>query len=253
MEDKNKSKINEKVDDYFEESINFSNFKSQQMKDKLNLRKNKIFNKLFNKRKENFENNIKGPHEIDINSLNLDENIKKDIDNYLKNNYEIKKWFKYIFSSNKNEVYVALYLLNRYIELQIIELKIKERLLSRNDTELIQKMADNLLSDDLKISYISCKILTNLTSFPTYIENRIYSEKNLEKYLKFFERVVKDISLYTPKALILFNNISTNDNVKIYLIKHNFIQGLFDFIKNILNNQIKFFNDLYELETIKYN
>ena len=58
MEDKNKSKINEKVDDYFEESINFSNFKSQQMKDKLNLRKNKIFNKLFNKRKENFENNI---------------------------------------------------------------------------------------------------------------------------------------------------------------------------------------------------
>ena len=252
MEDKNKSKINEKVDDYFEESINFSNFKSQQMKDKLNLRKNKIFNKLFNKRKENFENNIKGPHEIDINSLNLDENIKKDIDNYLKNNYEIKKWFKYIFSSNKNEVYVALYLLNRYIELQIIELKIKERLLSRNDTELIQKMADNLLSDDLKISYISCKILTNLTSFPTYIENRIYSEKNLEKYLKFFDRVVKDISLYTPKALILFNNISTNDNVKIYLIKHNFIQGLFDFIKNILNNQIKFFNDLYELETIKY-
>ena len=52
----------------------------------------------------------------------MDENIKKDIDNYLKNNYEIKKWFKYIFSSNKNEVYVALFLLNRYIELQIIEL-----------------------------------------------------------------------------------------------------------------------------------
>ena len=58
MEDKNKNKINEKVDDYFEESINFSNFKSQQTKDKLNLRKNKIFNKLFAKRKENFENNI---------------------------------------------------------------------------------------------------------------------------------------------------------------------------------------------------
>ena len=100
MEDKNKNKINEKVDDYFEESINFSNFKSQQTKDKLNLRKNKIFNKLFAKRKENFENNIKDPNEIDINSLNCDESIKKDANYYVKNNYDIKKWFKYIFSSN---------------------------------------------------------------------------------------------------------------------------------------------------------
>ena len=106
MEDKNKNKINEKADDYFEESINFSNFKSQQTKDKLNLRKNKIFNKLFAKRKENFENNIKDPNEIDINSLNCDESIKKDANYYVKNHYDIKKWFKYIFSSNKNEIYV---------------------------------------------------------------------------------------------------------------------------------------------------
>ena len=252
MEDKNKNKIHEKVDDYFEESINFSNFKSQQTKDKLNLRKNKIFNKLFAKRKENFENNIKDPNEIDINSLNCDESIKKDPNYYVKNNYDIKKWFKYIFSSNKNEIYVSLFLLNRYIELQILELKENKRILSRNDTELIQKIADNLLSDDLKISYTSCAILTNLTLFPIYIEKRIYSERNLEKYLKFFELITKDIASYTYKTLLLFSNIATNDDVKLYLINHNFIQGLFDFIKNILNNQIKFFNDLHELAAMQY-
>ena len=252
MEDKNKNKINEKVDDYFEESINFSNFKSQQTKDKLNLRKNKIFNKLFAKRKENFENNIKDPNEIDINSLNCDESIKKDANYYVKNNYDIKKWFKYIFSSNKNEIYVSLFLLNRYIELQILELKENKRILSRNDTELIQKIADNLLSDDLKISYTSCAILTNLTLFPIYIEKRIYSERNLEKYLKFFELITKDIASYTYKTLLLFSNIATNDDVKLYLINHNFIQGLFDFIKNILNNQIKFFNDLHGLAAMQY-
>ena len=145
-----------------------------------------------------------------------------------------------------------MFLLNRYIELQILELKENKRILSRNDTELIQKIADNLLSDDLKISYTSCAILTNLTLFPIYIEKRIYSERNLEKYLKFFELITKDIASYTYKTLLLFSNIATNDDVKLYLINHNFIQGLFDFIKNILNNQIKFFNDLHELAAMQY-
>ena len=95
------NKINEKADDYFEESINFSNFKSQQTKDKLNLRKNKIFNKLFAKRKENFENNIKDPNEIDINSLNCDESIKKDANYYVKNNYDIKNGLNIYFHQTK--------------------------------------------------------------------------------------------------------------------------------------------------------
>ena len=251
MEEKSKTKIQEKMNDYFDESINSNNYRSEQTKERLNMRKNKIFNLLFSKRKEGIEGFVNGPNEIDINEINCNENIKKDVNNYLKTEYDIKKWFKYIFSSNKNEIYLALFLLRRYIELQVIELKDNKRMLSRNDTELIQKLCDNLLKDDLKISYNSCACLSNLTFFPEYIEKRIYSEKNLEKILKFFDIITKNISSYTYKSLFLFLNIATNEDVKIYLIKHNFLDFLYNFMKNIINGQIKFVNDISELETIK--
>ena len=215
------------------------------------MRKNKIFNLLFSKRKEGIEGFVNGPNEIDINEINCNESIKKDVTTYLKTEYDIKKWFKYIFSSNKNEIYLALYLLRRYIELQVIELKENKRMLSRNDTELIQKLCDNLLKDDLKISYNSCACLSNLTFFPENIEKRIYSEKNLEKILKFFNIITNNISAYTYKSLFLFINITTNEDAKIYLIKHNFLESFYDFIKNIINGQIKFINDISELEIIK--
>ena len=247
MEEKGKNKIQEKMEIYFDESINSDNYKAEQTRERLNLRKNKIFNTLFAKRKETFVTKFNSPNEIDINQLQCDEEIKKDVEKYLKTSYDIKKWFKYIFSSNKNEIYVSLYLLKTYIELQILQ-----RMLSRNDTELIQKLVDNLLSDDLKISYNSCACLTNLTLFPINIEKRIYSQRNLEKILKFFDILEKNISSYTHLALLLFLNISTDDDTKLYLIKNNFFQRLFGFIKNILNNQIKFINDISELETIKY-
>ena len=252
MEEKGKNKIQEKMEIYFDESINSDNYKAEQTNERLNLRKNKIFNTLFAKRKETFVTKFNSPNEIDINQLQCDEEIKKDVEKYLKTSYDIKKWFKYIFSSNKNEIYVSLYLLKTYIELQILGLKEKQRMLSRNDTELIQKLVDNLLSDDLKISYNSCACLTNLTLFPINIEKRIYSQRNLEKILKFFDILEKNISSYTHLALLLFLNISTDDDTKLYLIKNNFFQRLFGFIKNILNNQIKFINDISELETIKY-
>ena len=251
MEEKSKNKIQERMNDYFDESINSNNYRSEQTKERLNMRKNKIFNLLFSKRKEGIEGFVNGPNEIDINEINCNENIKKDVNNYLKTEYDIKKWFKYIFSSNKNEIYLALFLLRRYIELQVIELKDNKRMLSRNDTELIQKLCDNLLKDDLKIAYNSCACLSNLTFFPEYIEKRIYSEKNLEKILKFFDIITKNISSYTYKSLFLFLNIATNENVKIYLVKHNFLESLYDFMKNIINGQIKFVNDISELETIK--
>ena len=252
MEEKGKNKIQEKMEIYFDESINSDNYKAEQTRERLNLRKNKIFNTLFAKRKETFVTKFNSPNEIDINQLQCDEEIKKDVEKYLKTSYDIKKWFKYIFSSNKNEIYVSLYLLKTYIELQILGLKEKQRMLSRNDTELIQKLVDNLLSDDLKISYNSCACLTNLTLFPINIEKRIYSQRNLEKILKFFDILEKNISSYTHLALLLFLNISTDDDTKLFLIKNNFFQRLFGFIKNILNNQIKFINDISELETIKY-
>ena len=129
MEEKGKNKIQEKMEIYFDESINSDNYKADQTRERLNLRKNKIFNTLFDKRKETFVTKFNSPNEIDINQLQCDEEIKKDVEKYLKTSYDIKKWFKYIFSSNKNEIYVSLYLLKTYIELQILGLNEKQRML----------------------------------------------------------------------------------------------------------------------------
>ena len=251
MEERSKNKIQEKMDAYFNESISSSSYHQEQIKERLNMRKQKVFNLLFSKRKDYLQSPVKGPNEIDINSLNCSEDIKKNVNNYLKSGYDIKQWFKYIFSSNKNHTYVALYLLRRYIELQLLELEEKKRMLSRNDTELIQKLVDYLLNDDIKISYNSCACLTNLSYFPSHIEKRLSSERNLEIYLKFFNIITKNISAYTYKSLILFLNISTNQDVKVYLMKHNFIEGFYEFVTNIINGKIIFNNDLEELETIK--
>jgi len=251
MEERNKNKIQEKMDAYFDESINSSSYRQEQIKDRLNMRKQKVFNLLFSKRKDYLQTPVNGRNEIDINSLDCAEDIKKNVNEYLKSGYDIKQWFKYIFSSNKNHIYVALYLLRRYIELQLLELDAKKRMLSRNDTELIQKLVDYLLNDDIKISYNSCACLTNLSYFPSHIEKRINSERNLEIYLKFFNIITKNISAYSPKSLVLFLNIATDPDVKVYLMKHNFIEGFFEFVASIINGKIIFNNDLDELETIK--
>ena len=252
MEERNKNKNLEKMDAYFDESINSNSYRQEQTKERLNMRKQKVFNLLFSKRKDYFHNNVNGPNEIDINSLKCNESIKQDVNEYLKTEYDIKTWFKFIFSSNKNNVYLALFLLRRYIELQILEIKEDKRVLSRNDTELIQKLVDYLLNDDLRISYNSCACLTNLTLFPIHIEKRLYNDKNLEKILQFFNMITKNISAYTYKTLLLFMNISTNQDVKVYLMKHDFIKTFYEFITNIINGNIKFINDLEELNTIKF-
>ena len=252
----NKSKFYEKMDIYFDESNTCSNFHEEQTKEKLQLRKNKIFSLLFSKRKElikkDYNNSINDSRSIDIKSLNCDEEIKKDPENYIRTKFDIKKWFKYFFSSNKNDILVSLFLIGKYVELQLLEIKDeKKRKLSRNDTELIQHLCDNLLNDDIKIIYNSCTCLTNLTLFPTNIENRIYSEINLEKILKFFNVLSNNLTSLGYETLYFFNNICFNHNVKIYLVKHSFLDNFFNFLNNIINNKNLNLNDKFELNTIK--
>jgi hypothetical protein len=249
----NKSKFYEKMDIYFDAPTTSSNYKEEQTKEKLQLRKNKIFNLLFTKRKElitnDNENTINDCRKIDIKSLNCEEEIKNDPVKYIKTKFDIKTWFKYFFSSNKNDNLVSLFLIRKYIELQM-EIKEDKRRLSRNDTELIQRLCDNLLNDDIKIIYNSCVSLTNLTLFPKHIEDRIYSEKNLEKILKFFNVLSNNIAMLKYDSLFLFVNICFNNNVKIYLVKHSFLDNLYNFINNIINKNINI-NEKLELNTIR--
>lgn len=250
----NRNKIQEKMNNYLDDEITSLNYRSEQMKEKLQLRKKKIFDILISRRKEAFLNdNINDSLiEIDINKINCDEEIKIDVNNFIKRKFKIKNWFKYLFSSNKNDNKLALFLIRKYIELQIKEIEdINNRKLSRNDTELIQRLCDNLLNDDIKIIYNSCACLTNLTLFPINIENRIYSERNLEKIVKFFNVLANNISLLGHKSLFLFYNICFNENVKIYLIKNSFLEYFYKFICNFINNQNNI-NEKVELNIIKY-
>ena len=253
----NRQKIQDKLDNYLDDEITNSSYRYEQMKEKMQLRKKKIYDILILRRKEAFindnRNNINNSLlDIDINELNCDEEIKNDVKNYIKTKFDIKKWFKYLYSSNKNDNKLALFLIRKYIDLQIIEIKeINNRKLSRNDTELIQRLCDSLLSDDIKIVYNSCACLTNLTHFPANIENRIYNEKNLAQILKFFNVLSNIISLLGYKSLYLFYNICFNENVKIYLIKNSFLESFYKFINNIINNQNNI-NGNIDLNIIKY-
>ena len=140
-------KIEEKMEKYFDNQTTSSSYISEQNKEKLQIRKKKIFNKLFSKKKENNNMNMNNePRSIDINNLNCDEEIKKDPDVYIKTKFDIKNWFKYLFSKNKNDNYIALLLINRYVIFQLFEIPEEKRKLSRNDTELIQKLCDNLIN-----------------------------------------------------------------------------------------------------------
>ena len=253
----NRQKMQDKLDNYLDDEITNSSYRSEQMKEKMQLRKKKIYDILILRRKEAFindnRNNINNSLlDIDINELNCDEEIKNDVKNYIKTKFDIKKWFKYLYSSNKNDNKLALFLIRKYIDLQIIEIKeINNRKLSRNDTELIQRLCDSLFSDDIKIVYNSCACLTNLTHFPANIENRIYNEKNLAQILKFFNVLSNNISLLGYKSLYLFYNICFNENVKIYLIKNSFLESFYKFINNIINNQNNI-NGNIDLNIIKY-
>ena len=224
----NRRRIEEKMNNLYDDPITSSSYRSEKDKEKLQLRKNKIFNILFSKRKEVFKNDemnnsIKDIKLIDINQLKCDEEIKKDVNNYIKTKFNIKNWFKYIFSSDKNDIQVSLFLIQSYIELQIYEVNEEKRILSRNNTELIKRLCQLLLNDDIKIMYTAAICITNLTFFPKNIENRIYSEENLDTILKFFNIFSNNLSSLGYKPLFLFLNISTNMDVRIYLIKHSFL------------------------------
>lgn len=254
----NRRRIEEKMNNLYDDPITSSSYRLEKDKEKLQLRKNKIFNILFSKRKEIFKNDdkniINDIRTIDIRKLNCDEIIKKDVNTYIKTQFNIKNWFKYLFSSNKNDVLVSIFLIQKYIELQIEEIKDEnKRKLSRNDTELIQRLCEYLLNEDIKIKYSAAACLTNLSFFPKNIENRIYAETNLEKIMKFFEIFTNDIKFLGCEPLLLFINISYNMDVKIYLIKNSFLQNLYNFMNDVVNNKNNDLSEKTQIYSIKYS
>ena len=254
----------------FNDIDNRESFKNWQEKDKLTLRKNHIFDKLLSKRKLSTlkEEFTKSKYVININEISTNEEIKNNAELYIKTKFDIKNWFKYLFSSNINQIKEALYIIDLFVKLQIQELKLEKRILSRNDTDLINGLCNYLNHPDKQIAFYACCIISNLTFFPQHIESRIYTEKNLNKIMLFFNN--NDFS-FGYEIINLVLNCCTNSPQIDFFIKNKIFERLsflmntnleklepkyYIYIIRLLRNLIFLFEDndykeKYNIEQIK--
>ena len=208
-------------------------FKNWQENDKLTLRKNRIFDALLSKRisitkKEEFE---KSKYIINIKEISDNEEIKSNPELYIKTKFDIKCWFKHLFSSNIIKIKEALFIIELFIRLQIQQLNLEKRILSRNDVELINCLCDYLLHQDKQISFYACCCISNLTFFPRHIEAKIYTERNLGKILTFFN--TNDFS-FGHELINLVINCTTNCDQRKYFVDH----GIFDRLTFLMNTNL---------------
>lgn len=221
-------------------------FKAYQENNKLSLRKQKIFNILLSKRKSiSVElDTQKTKYNIDIKNISTNEEIKNNPELYIKTKFDIKIWFKYLFSQNLNYIKEALFLIDLFIRMQIKEIPLEKRILSRNDTELINKLCDYLHHQDLQIVHYSFSCLNNLSFFPRHIEVKIYTERNLNKILQFFKKY--DFN-FGPQILMLLINCNTENKQRIYFIEH----GIFERLIFVMETTLDKLENKYYIYIIK--
>ena len=129
----------------------------------MTLRKNKLFDKLFSKRKLNLtiEEQNKNRNKINITSISNNQEIISDPELYIKTKFDIKNWFTFLFSKNINQTKEALYLIELFVRKQNDELPLEKRVLSRNNYDLINCFCQYLNHNDKQIAYYSCLIITH--------------------------------------------------------------------------------------------
>ena len=221
-------------------------FREWQEKNKLELRKNKIFNKLFTKRKLNTftDEKNKSKFSINISMVSKNEEIITNPELYIKTQFDIKNWFSYLFSNNTDQIKEALFLIELFIRLQANEIPFESRVLSRNNYELINCLCHYLNHSDKQISYYSMQIVSNLTCFPNHIEKLIYSEKNLNEIIIFINN--NDFSLGYEIIVLLLNCCSDSKAGK-YLIDNKTIER----ITFLINNNLDQFDPRYYIYLIR--
>ena len=231
-----------------------------QEKNKLALRKNKIFDELFTKRKLNsfIAEKNKSKFAINIALISKNEEIISNPELYIKSKFDIKNWFPYLFSKNITQIKEALFLIELYVRLQVDELPLEKRALARNNYELINCICNYLNQFDKQISYYSLLIISNLTYFPHNIENIIYSKQNLNEIIIFVNN--NDFSL-GYEIIVLLLNCCSDLNAGKYLIDNKIIERITFLVNNnldqiepryyiylikLLNSIIRIFNEYEE-------
>ena len=235
------NKLKELNDDHYKQS-----FKNWQENDKLTLRKNRIFEALLSKRifiskKEEFE---KSKYIINIKEISDNEEIKSNPELYIKTKFDIKCWFKHLFSNNIIKIKEALFIIELFIRLQIQQLDLEKRILSRNDVELINCLCDYLLHQDKQIVFYACCCISNLTFFPRHIEIKIYTERNLGKIMTFFN--TNDFN-FGHELINLVTNCNTNKNQRKYFVDH----GIFERLLFLINTNLDKLEPKYYISIIR--
>ena len=217
-----------------------------QEKSKLTLRKNKIFDELFTKRKLNsfLSEKNKSKFAINIALISKNEEIISNPELYIKSKFDIKNWFPYLFSKNISQIKEALFLIELYVRLQVDELPLEKRALSRNNYELINCICNYLNQSDKQISYYSLLIISNLTYFPHNIENIIFSKQNLNEIIIFVNN--NDFSL-GYEIIVLLLNCCSDLNAGKYLIDNKIIER----ITFLINNNLEQIEPRYYIYLIK--
>ena len=209
-------------------------FRESQEKEKLTLRKNKLFDKLFTKRKLNLtiEEQNKNKNKINIESISGNQEIISNPELYIKTKFDIKNWFIFLFSKNIYQTKEALFLIELFVRKQNDELPQERRVLSRNNYELINCLCQYLNHTDKQIAYYSCLIITHLTFFPYHIEKLIYSEKNLHEINLFFNS--NDFTIGYEMICLLIN-CCANPKIRKYFVDNKIIERITFLIYNNLN------------------
>ena len=235
----------------FKSLFNKNDFYKHTINTQLTLRKKKLQENLMSKRlilseKEINENSLA----VDINKLNAPENLKKNYEIILKTTYEIKQYLPQLFGLNLNDKKLALFLLRNFIILQIKELPYEKRKLSNNDEDLFKGLCNLLFDKDFQVKYEVSWCLINIPLFPKVIENKLYSEENLNNILNFILNC--DEQFYCIVIYIL-RNYSNNDSNKIFFIHNGALKKAIDIISNDMNNEflikhsIKFFRNIIKV------
>jgi len=219
IEERNKN-LNKQIDK--------KNLQDYLLNKNLSLRKKKLSNMIMNKRLQFVPSKT---YEININELEAPENIKKDYITYLKS-FNIKSLFNPLYSENLNDLKLSIFLLKNYIKLQNEEIEFENRILSRNDYDLIKRLCSLLNYKDKQIQYEILNIFILLKDFPKNIFNRLNDEYNITQINQFI--LNNDDKEFTSNCLYLLYYISYENDIEInFLLKNK----IFDYLYKILNNE----------------
>ena len=210
MENKIEGKIQKQIKLYNDDVINYSDIVKEREINFYNIRKNRIKNELFNKKKNYFnhcKNNTINNNDIDIQCLNINSQLKdeKYINEILSSNNfnDIFEYIKEIYNTNNNfnidTIKYGLFLLNeKLLNLKDINaIQDINFLYNNNFKEIIFLLLNYSKNENCKIDFdpiilkLTYQILANYCFYcPDNIDiSFLFDKKFLELHLYFIDNI----------------------------------------------------------------